>query len=174
VSGTYVIRPADPGHVVLLPEIERAAATRFGDSIPESVLSSVTPLASLSAAQASGLLWVALAPDGRPVGFGMAGVYGRRVHLEELDVLPEHGRRGLGTALVAAIERWGKAHGFIEMTLTTYRDVPWNDRFYEGIGFRAVAEDDLDAELHRRLAAEAAWGLERSRRVAMRKPLGAS
>lgn len=171
MSTDYVVRLAGPEHVDQLPDIERQAATRFGDSLPESVLSHVTPLDSLAAAQQAGLLWVALGPAGAPVGFAVASIHGQRVHLDELDVVPGHGRKGLGSALVAAVEDHALDSGCVEITLTTFRDVPWNAPFYARLGFEVMPETGLCAELASRLSEEAALGLERSRRVAMGKPL---
>lgn len=171
MSTDFVVRLAGPEHVDHLPDIERAAATRFGDSLPESVLSHVTPVDILVAAQQAGLLWVALEPTGIPVGFAVASTRRRRVHLDELDVLPEHGRQGIGSALLEAIEDHALDTGCVEITLTTFRDVPWNAPFYTRVGFQVIPEQELDAELVQRLSDEAALGLERSTRVAMRKPL---
>lgn len=171
MSTDYVVRLAGPEDLDQLPAIERAAATRFGDSLPRSVLSHVTPADVLEAAQRAGLLWVALEPEGTPVGFAVASAHGRRMHLGELDVLPEHGRRGVGTALVEAVEHYALMSGCTEITLTTFADVPWNAPFYAGVGFEAIPEEELDAELRRRLSDETALGLDRSRRMAMRKPL---
>lgn len=171
MSTDYIVRPAGPEHVGVLPDIEREAAMLFGDSLPESVLSHVTSLDSLVAAQQAGLLWVALEAAGAPVGFAIASICGGRVHLEELDVLPRHGRKGIGAALVEAVEDCARGRGCVEMTLTTFRDVPWNAPFYARLGFEAIPEQQLGGELARRLADEAVLGLERSRRVAMRKPL---
>lgn len=167
----YVIRLAGPEHLDQLPAIEHAAATRFGDSLPHSVLSHVTPAETLVAAQQAGLLWVALEPPGTPIGFAVASVHRRRAHLEELDVLPEHGRKGVGAALVAAVVDHALRTGCVEVTLTTFRDIPWNAPFYSNAGFEAVPERELDAELRERLAHETELGLDPSRRVAMRKPL---
>ncbi|NTU72245.1 MAG: GNAT family N-acetyltransferase [Coriobacteriia bacterium] len=167
----YVVRLACSEHVEQLPDIEREAATRFGDSLPESVLSHVSTLDSLAAAQQAGLLWVALDPAGAPVGFAVISVSGKRVHLEELDVLPAHGRKGIGLALVGAIEDYALSCSCIEITLTTFRDVPWNAPFYARVGFEVIPDDKLGSELAGRLSDEAALGLERSRRVAMRKTL---
>jgi len=174
MSTDYVVRQAGPEHVGRLPDIEREAATRFGDSLPGSVLSHVTPPDTLAAAQRAGLLWVALEPAGAPVGFAVASIRGRRAHLDELDVLPGHGRRGIGTALIEAVEDHALDSGCVEITLTTFRDVPWNAPFYARLGFEEIPEQELDAELSRRLSFEAALGLGRSRRVAMRKPLSRS
>ncbi len=171
MSADYIVRLAGPEHVELLPAIERAAATRFGDSLPESVLSHVMPVDNLMAAQQAGLLWVALEPAGAPVGFAVASIDGQRVHLEELDVLPAHGCKGIGAALLEAVEGYALKSDCVEITLTTFRDVPWNAPFYARVGFEAIPEQELDADLNRRLSDETALGLERSRRVAMRKPL---
>jgi GNAT superfamily N-acetyltransferase len=168
MSTEYVVRLAGPEHVDQLPDIERAAATRFGDSLPKSVLTHVTPVDNLVAAQQAGLLWVALEPAGIPVGFAVASMCGPRMHLDELDVLPEHGRKGIGSALLEAVEDYALKSDCTEIALTTFRDVPWNAPFYARVGFEVIPEQELDAELVRRLADEAALGLDRSRRVAMR------
>ncbi|MDP2400967.1 MAG: GNAT family N-acetyltransferase, partial [Actinomycetota bacterium] len=123
-------------------------------------------------AQGSGLLWVALGSEGDPVGFALASICGRRVHLDEIDVLPEHGRKGVGSALVKAVENWALHSDCMGITLTTFRDVPWNAPFYAHIGFVVIPEGELDEYLLRRLSDESAMGLERSRRVAMCKSLG--
>jgi len=171
MSIDYIVRLAGPEHVDQLPDIEREAATRFGDSLPESVLSHVTPMDSLVAAQQAGLLWVALEPAGAPVGFAVASICAEIVHVEELDVLPEHGCKGIGTALLEAIEDHALNSGCAEITLTTFRDVPWNAPFYARVGFEVIPEQEIGAELVRRLADETELGLKRSSRVAMRKRL---
>ncbi|MDO8963617.1 MAG: GNAT family N-acetyltransferase [Coriobacteriia bacterium] len=171
MSTEYVVRLAGAEHVDRLPDIEREAATRFGDTLPESVFSHVTPQDALAEAQHAGLLWVALEPAGAPVGFAVASILGRRAHLDELDVLPGYGRRGIGTALVEAVEDHALSSGCVEITLTTFRDVPWNAPFYARRGFEVIPEQDLGADLARRLSDEVAMGLERSSRVAMLKRL---
>ncbi|WP_370039331.1 GNAT family N-acetyltransferase, partial [Nocardioides sp.] len=68
--------------------------------------------------------WLA-ADDGAPTA-----------HLEQLSVrLPEHGRRGVGTALVHAACEEARWAGHDSLTLCTYRDVPWNGPFYRRLGF---------------------------------------
>jgi len=167
----YTICPAAPAHVGALPAVERIADSRFGSHVPPQVLARVIPLHVLEAAQCAGHLWVALAPDGAPVGFALVEPAATRVHLEGLAVLPEHGRRGVGAALVSAVEQWARSRGFAELTLTTYVDFPWNADYYVRIGFEPIPEDDLDVEMLHRLEEEDAAGLERSRRIAMRKRL---
>lgn len=153
----------------MLSGIERAAASLFGGHVPAALLEIVTPDAVFLAAQREGTLWVAVGPGQEPVGFARVVVAGTRVHLAELDVLPEHGRRGVGTALVQAVEDWAHTNDFSEITLTTYRDLPWNAPFYAGLGFTILPESDWDADLRRRFEQEAGLDSERARRVVMQR-----
>ena len=67
--------------------------------------------------QASGFALVKMLADDLP-------------HLEEIDVEPIQGRRGLGTALVRAVCQWATVSGYPMLTLTTFRLAPtpprWN------------------------------------------------
>lgn len=166
---SYRVAPALLEHVSVLPGIESAAAELFRDTVPTELLEHVTPESVFLDAQREGMLWVALGPADRPVGFVRVVVTGPRVHLAELDVLPEHGRRGVGTALVQAVEDWARASRISEITLTTYRDLPWNAPFYARLGFGVVPECEWDAETRRRFEEEAGLESERARRVVMHK-----
>jgi 4-diphosphocytidyl-2-C-methyl-D-erythritol kinase len=42
------------------------------------------------------------------------------VHVEEMDVLPAHGRRGLGSRLLAWVCAWARAQGYAAVTLSTF------------------------------------------------------
>lgn len=169
-SAHYIIIAAAPHHLEVLPRIELRAASIFrGYDVPATLFDETTPVPVLAEALASGHLWVALASDGECVGFALVTPAGARLHLAELAVLPDHGRLGVGTALMRAVERWADAHGFAEVALTTYRDVPWNGPFYQRLGYEVVRPADLDAELALRLESEAARGLCSMPRVAMRK-----
>jgi GNAT superfamily N-acetyltransferase len=143
-----------------------------GWNVPESVLEETTPLEEFQAAQAAGLLWVAVSPQHHPVGFALVEREGNRLHLEELDVHPLHGRLGIGSALVEAVCTWAQGHGYVEITLTTYRDVPWNRPFYARFGFEVLGTAELTAGLRERVEAEAVRGLDPACRVVMRKVLG--
>ena len=78
---------------------------------------------------------VVLVAGDPPVGLcridGIAG----GAHLEQLSVHPERAGRGLGRALLRSGCDWAAAHGYLEITLATYRDVPWNGPFYASEGF---------------------------------------
>ena len=73
---------------------------------------------------------------GRPaIGFAYVGDVDDGLHLHQLAVHPDHQRRGLGTALLAAV--FGRAAGRA-VTLTTFRHIPWNGPWYADRGFVEV------------------------------------
>src|SRR4051812_22327341 len=106
MTTTYTITAARPEDLAWLPAIELAAARLLEGHAPESVLIETTSLEALNTARREGHLWVALSDD-VPVGFAQVAVIERdAVHLEEVDVHPDHGRRGLGAALVLRVCEW--------------------------------------------------------------------
>jgi GNAT superfamily N-acetyltransferase len=78
-----------------------------------------------------------------PAGFARLERLGTGAHLEQLSVHPAHFRQGHGRALVRASCQWAHQAGYREITLTTFRDVPWNGPFYRSEGFIecAIADD---------------------------------
>jgi GNAT superfamily N-acetyltransferase len=165
----YTITAARPGDLAQLAPIELAAARLLAGHAPESVLTETTRLAVLKQARRDGHLWVACADD-VPVGFAHVVLIERdAVHLEEIDVHPAHGRRGVGTQLVLHVCAWAASHGYGSVTLTTFRDVPWNMPFYARLGFEVVPLEELSTALHIVVGDETRRGLDPCRRVAMRR-----
>jgi len=70
-----------------------------------------------------------------PIGFVTVEVVDRAAHVWQLAVLTSMQRRGVGRALLAAVCDWARDQGYKAVTLTTFRDVPWNGPFYEKLGF---------------------------------------
>jgi GNAT superfamily N-acetyltransferase len=171
MDDSYKIRLADPQDIPLLPEIERAAGRLFVGLELALDLDHTLPVEELQQAQKAGRLWVAAGLDGQPIGFAVAAIVDGLAHLDELDVHPEHGRRGLGTALVERVCEWANSAGFAAITLSTFRDVPWNAPFYARLGFRTLTEDELTEGLLQLREAEADQGLPISKRVVMRREL---
>jgi predicted N-acetyltransferase YhbS len=174
MADEWTIRRARTAELPRLREIEREAGVRF-DAIPAlaDVPEVLMPPAALDEACVLGLVWVAAAAaDDAPVGFAYADVLDDALQLEELDVLPAWGRRGIGRALVAAVVDEARARGLAAVTLTTFRDVAWNAPFYAALGFRVLAEAEISPGLAALLAMEARRGLPRALRVAMRRNVG--
>jgi GNAT superfamily N-acetyltransferase len=172
VNPRYSITTARPQDLTRLPAIELAAARLLAGHAPESVLNEITSPVVLKQALHEGHLWVALADDA-PVGFAHVEVIEREAaHLEEIDVVPGHGRRGLGTQLVLKVCDWAAGNGYASVTLTTFRDVPWNMPFYERLGFRVIPTPELSPALRAVVQDETWRGLDPLRRVVMRRRCG--
>ncbi len=105
------------------------------------------------------------------VGFACVEVVDGAAHLRQLSVHPSQSRRGHGSASAAAVCAWATSLGYEAVTLTTFRDVPWNGPFYARMGFRVV--DDLSPGLQAIRDHERAVGDdELGPRIAMRRDLG--
>jgi GNAT superfamily N-acetyltransferase len=167
------IRFATQTDIPLLPAIEHAAATWFGQ-YPESAAlpEDETPLGALYEAQQAGRLWVAAPPGQAPVAFALVKLLDGVAHLEEMDVLPQFGRQGLGTKLVQTVCAWARDCGLAAVTLTTFRTIPWNAPFYRRLGFQELAPEELTTGLRRLVAEEERRGLPRELRVVMRYRTG--
>ena len=150
-----------------LAPIALAAAQLLRGHAPETVLNEVTSEHVLRDAQRDGRLWVALADD-MPVGFAHVEMFEPNVaHLDELDVHPNHGRRGLGTRLVTEVCTWAAERELFGVTLATFREVPWNMPFYARLGFEVMEKAELTPALQAVVENEARRGLDPARRVIM-------
>jgi GNAT superfamily N-acetyltransferase len=167
----YSVRLAERRDVVSLPAIEVAADELFPEEdLPLELRGNATPVGALEAARAAGRLWVAVDRDDTPVGFAYVEVVDGHAHLEEIDVLPEHGRRGIGRRLVETVIAWAHASSMTPITLTTFRHLRWNAPFYASLGFEVVGDEALTSGLRAVVAKEAEAGLDPRRRVVMRFP----
>lgn len=169
MSDSYTVVPAAIEHLRAIPKIEQAAAATFAaEDLPPSLKYKVTDSDTLQLAQESGRLWVALDAMQRPVGFALAEVADGQAYLSEMDVNPEHMRRGLGTRLVGAVVDWAVSRNFESVLLVTFRHLPWNAPFYEKLGFAPLAESELGQELREFIEEEAEAGINAANRVGMR------
>ncbi len=171
-ADAVAIRLARPDELETLRQIELEAGQLFADTPhAAAVCGDATSLADFSRAQGAGQLWVAEGSEGRPLGFAFVERVGSCAHLDELDVLPSRGRRGIGAALVAAVCEWARERGFPGLTLTTYRDVPWNAPFYKKLGFVTLARERLEPAQRALFEREDQMGLRSEDRFFMRRDL---
>lgn len=170
VGLNITVRPARPGDVTALPAIERAAGERFRD-YPE--LAWLAEGDVISAEQhldyaERGLSWLALAND-QPVGFILAETHVSSLFIVELSVHLDWQGKGIGRRLIACVADQARKRGLASLTLTTFRDVPWNAPFYARLGFEMITT--LTPELREKREEETAHGLAYDARCAMRLPL---
>lgn len=169
------IRLAKVEDLVHIPVIEAAAAKQFEPyaaqlEISVDLLSGLTPLTFLKRAQLEKRVWVAVV-DAWPVGFIVAKFLQHSCFIVELDVLPAYSRRGIGTALIAHCCEGAMQRNYTQMTLTTFRYVPWNIPFYRRCGFEILLPERCSDELRAIAAHEARYGFAQRHRVVMHKLL---
>lgn len=174
----HTVRLAAPQDIRSLPPIERAASEMYKELRAElelrfGALDSVTPIPELEQAQRAGTLWVAADPADAPVGFALVRLVDGAAYLAEMDVHPAHGRGGVGSALLARVCDWAREAGIPAVTLSSFRDVPWNGPFYARRGFRVLDAGELSPGLAEVARLEREKGLRMDRRVVMRYATGA-
>ncbi len=115
-----------------------------------------------------GLSWLALADD-RPVGFILAEAEPSSLFIVELSVHLDWQGRGLGRRLINRVAEHARTLGLTSLTLTTFRDVPWNAPYYRRLGFEMMTT--LTPEMRQKREEETAHGLAYGSRCAMRLSL---
>ncbi|UKA63041.1 GNAT family N-acetyltransferase [Arthrobacter sp. FW306-04-A] len=168
-----MIRAARADELERLRGIEFAAGEIFRsrgmDAIADDEPLTVTELALFQTR--GGALVFADASD-VPVAYLLLEHLDGNAHVEQLSVHPSHARRGLGGGLLDAAEKWAQVQGLAWLTLTTFRDVPWNAPYYRRLGFEELDPDMLDDGLRGIVECEGLVGLSRWPRVAMRRRVG--
>ena len=165
-----VIRAATADDLPALQDIEVAAGRAFADLGMDLVAGDEpASVGTLLTYAAGGRAWVAVDESNRPCGYAIADVVDGCGHIEQVSVHPDYRGLRIGRDLIDRGEAWAHALGLPALTLTTYRDVPWNGPYYERLGFRylTVATPGL-AEIRRR---EADAGLDAWPRGCMRRDI---
>jgi len=165
----YTIRPAQFDEYDLLGDIERSASRRFID-VGLVEIADAEPLDPefIGAVGAFGGVFVAADDSNTPVGFILVGMLDRAAHIYELSVAEEHGRRGLGRRLIEEACRFAGAEGVSAVTLSTFRDIPWNGPLYERLGFEYLERSQWTPALYILHDLELRKGLPVERRAFMR------
>ncbi len=159
-----MIRPATLADLAAIEAVEDDAGARFEAVAGLALPPDVTQVAELGEAIDAGLCLVW--DEGGLLGFVYGSVVDDSVFIEELSVVVAAAGRGLGAQLIDALAGCAEARGLGALTLTTFREVPWNAPYYRRLGF-------VDAEptggLLGKLEAERSRGFDIGQRVAMRR-----
>lgn len=149
--------------------IEQSAASAFaGQDVPDWLLTECSPADNWRPHLAAGTLWV-MEHEGEAIAFMAATIDARRLHIDEIDVTPGHQGQGIGRRLLEAAADWARAKGLSALSLTTFRNIPWNAPFYARVGFREWDPIDAPESINHKLVLEAEMGL--TDRCAMRMDL---
>lgn len=117
-----------------------------------------------------GHAWVAKSM-GRRVGFLNAERFDKSLHIWQMSVHTDFQKRGIGRALIAVAKNAAVSAGLRELTLTTFRDVAWNEPFYASCGFTILTVERLSDHLKNIAEAEGKAGLPLNLRCAMSCPV---
>jgi GNAT superfamily N-acetyltransferase len=168
------VRRAGPDDVQSLQAIEHDAARSY-DALPETRFCVDLPARDNDEhriAREQGLALVAESAS-VPVAFILVVPKDGAAHILEIAVAQAQQGRGCGRELISLAEAWAAKAGFSEMTLTTFRDVPWNAPFYAKSGYHVFEVGPDRPELTRLISHEIELGIHAAPRVAMRKTLSA-
>jgi GNAT superfamily N-acetyltransferase len=166
----WVIRPARADEIGGLPALEASGGVPFRELGMDLVAEFPPPHEDVfEAARRDGHLLVAA--DDRVRGFVLLEIVDNCLHVEQITVAPDFGRRGIGAALMRAAVDLARAEGFGRMTLTTYRDVPFNGPFYASLGWQPIPAAELTDGLRGIRDQERAAGLDEWPRQAMQLQL---
>ncbi|WP_091457788.1 GNAT family N-acetyltransferase [Actinokineospora iranica] len=158
-----MIRQVRPADFDRLREIEFAAGLQFRDVGLAFIADFPLPPDDYLR-DFLGRSWVA--ETGRVGGYLLAEEIGGCAHIAQVSVDPIYRGQRLGQKLIDHLSDWAKTRGLGALTLTTYRDVPWNFPYYRRIGFRLI---EPTPDLQRLIDREAAIGLDPAARVCLRR-----
>jgi GNAT superfamily N-acetyltransferase len=149
------IRPPRRDELPLLVEIERAAGRAYADhGMPEIAADDPGSAAELEPYRAAGAAWVAVDDRDTPVAYIITAAVDDGIHVDQVSVTPAHAGRGIGAALVDHVAERARAAGRAAVTLTTFRDIPWNAPYYARLGFRELPEEEWGPQLRALVARE--------------------
>lgn len=109
-------------------------------------------------------------------GFGVAAFLNGEatpdaLHIWQMAVHPDQQGRGIGRQLIEMTQVLAIDLECDTLTLTTFREVPWNEPYYYRLGFITLDSGDLCPRLRAILDVEGQAGLPMAQRCAMRKYL---
>jgi GNAT superfamily N-acetyltransferase len=142
----YSITLADVEDIPAMIAVDKAASALFAptglinpnalnDHVPAEIFETEIPL---------GNVFTVRNEHGWAVGFAMVRARGNGLYLDQVSVTPDYGQRGLGRALVLAVIKEAERRKLPYVSLSTFRDLPWNGPFYASLGFVEITRDKLE------------------------------
>jgi GNAT superfamily N-acetyltransferase len=166
------IRAARESELPLISALEKSGENQFRVAGMNRVADAPAPEPdAYRPALDDGRLLIAVDGTDTPVGFIRLEILDGDPHVEQVSVHPDHAGHGIGASLLAAAEQLARARGHGRITLTTFREVPWNGPYYARLGWSVVGEADLPPELAAARRHERDLGFDEWPRQAMAKSL---
>lgn len=167
----YKITRADPEEIDALIRVNLASDSLFEDTgliAPENLGEHIPETIFADAISARDVFVVRYSKSETPVGFTLTSERGGTLYLDQISVHPDHGRKGLGRALMKRVLDDARDRGFKQVILSTFRDVAWNAPFYKSLGFSPIKPEKLTDWMHELETAQAET-LDVSKRCFMKK-----
>lgn len=141
----YSISGVATGDIPALIAIDLAASQLFAGTglLPDAELLDHVPAGVFEAAMPGGHLFATRDRNGAAAGFVLTSLRGDTLYLDQVSVHPEHGRQGLGAALIRRVLKDAGDRRLKTVTLSTFRDLPWNAPFYRTLGFRELPRKQI-------------------------------
>jgi GNAT superfamily N-acetyltransferase len=164
-------RKARQADADFFPELEQSAGLSFRADRELAWLADADNLSAEGYREIIGKGWSWLAENelAHPIAFVAASLENGELHIWEFAVRIDCQRQGIGRRFLQRFVAEAADAGIPAITLTTFRDVPWNAPFYGSMGFELLTPEKLDPRLAGLLDAEARKGLPLARRCAMRR-----
>ena len=142
---SHVITPAMHTEIEQLIAIDKAAGELFRETnlIKPEAINDHVPADVFAARIDSHDAYVIRNAEGTPLGFTITSLRPDSLYLDQVSVDPAQGRKGLGRALVENVLADAKHRGKRRVTLSTFRDLPWNGPFYASCGFKEIPRAKL-------------------------------
>lgn len=162
------IRLALPTDTPILPSIEEDAAQVFRSVEGLEWLADQNGAAPETYLKLIECQTVWIAESGHAAcGFVAARIEQHELHIVEVSVRSDQQRKGIARALIETAAVAARRLSLTALTLTTFRDLPWNEKYYTKLGFARLEEAELSERLEQQLGLDTAAGLPRERRCAM-------
>ncbi len=142
----YTLRPARQEDIPAFSRIEAAADTLYDDSglLDCTDDEDNVPAHVYEAAIEHRLVFTIEHFDNGPAGFALCSIRPPDLYLDQIAVDPAHGRKGLGAILLMRVFREAQARKLKSVSLSTFRDIPWNGPYYTRFGFREIPRKRLE------------------------------
>jgi GNAT superfamily N-acetyltransferase len=168
-----IIRAANDRDTPLLPAIERSSGEIFRQSpglewIADDTVQSQEQHRALIA---NGIALVAEVQGAGIAAFLNGEAAPDALHIWQIAVHRDRQRHGIGRKLIEAAQQVAIDRGIKALTLTTFRNVPWNEPYYRRLGFVSLDSTELNPRLKAILRSEGQAGMPTAQRCAMRKSL---
>lgn len=138
----YSITRSARDEIPALIAVDLAAGALFAETglLSEEALGDHVPEEVFEHALEENDLLVARDARGQPIGFALTSQRGGTLYLDQISVHPDHGRKGLGRALIARVIEAARERKLRCITLSTFRDLAWNGPYYRTLGFREIPQ----------------------------------